>query len=153
MLAPVRLTRLTASVSIVDAQGRPTPVFLRYFNDVLKQLELTINGVIDAQGQALIALEQALDALSAAAEAQLTADEKLAQAQADELYVKQDTTPPWGAPAGSADRSTLPAYSAPTVSPTPTQAEVQGIADAAQALNRRVTALISDLVAAEALTG
>jgi len=167
MLTTIRLSRLSALTPITDGQGRPTPLFLRYFNDVLGQLENTINGVIDAQAaaeeaqaQALTALEQALDALteavaatSAAQAAQTTADGKLSVAQANDLYVLQDATPTWSAPSGSVDRGAFTSYTAPTISAAPTQAEVQAVADAVQVASRHLAGLVGDLITVEALKG
>lgn len=174
MLKPVRLSRLGAASAIVDGQGRPTALFIRYFNDLLQQLEATINGVIaaqiaaeEAQAQALAALEQALDALTeavaassaaavaqdAAAEAQETADTKLGETQANALYVRQDGTPDWTAPTGTSDRGTFASYTAPVISATPTQAEVQAVADATQVVSRHLAALVGDLLTIEALSG
>lgn len=167
MLELVRLSRLSAQAPIVDQQGRPTPMFMRYFNDVLGQLEKTINGVIEAQAaaeiaqaQALLAFEQALDALTeavaattAAAAAQTTADGKLSAAQANDLYVKQDGTPDWQAPTGTGERGTFASFTAPTISASPTQAEVQAVANAVQTASRHLAALVGDLIVVEALKG
>lgn len=160
MLEMIRLSRLSAQSPIVDAQGRPTPLFMRYFNDVLGQLEKTINGVIDAQtaaaeaqAQADLAQDQAIDAIAQAIAAQATADGKLSAAQADNLYVKQDGTPDWQTPTGTGERGTFASYTAPTISATPTQAEVQAVANAVQTASRHLTALVGDLIVVEALKG
>jgi len=54
----------------------------------------------------------------------------------------------WTAATGTASRSTFATYTAPTISASPTQAEVQAVADAVQALSRHMKALIDDLKAA-----
>lgn len=160
MLDLIRLSRLSAQSPIVDTQGRPTPLFMRYFNDVLGQLEKTINGVIDAQtaaataqAQADLAQDQAIDAIAQAVAAQATADGKLSAVQADALYVKQDATPDWVAPTGTTDRGGFVSYAAPTISATPTQAEVQAVANAVQDASRHLAALVGDLITVEALKG
>lgn len=51
----------------------------------------------------------------------------------------------WSAATGTATRSAIATYSAPTISSPPTQAEVQAIADALQAWSRRTKALGDDL--------
>ena len=51
----------------------------------------------------------------------------------------------WGAATGTVDRAAWTAYSAPTVSATYTQAEIQAIANAVQANSRHLAALQQDL--------
>lgn len=51
----------------------------------------------------------------------------------------------YGLPTGTLSRASFAAYSAPTVSNPPTQAEVQGIANALQAHSQVLAALITDL--------
>jgi hypothetical protein len=51
----------------------------------------------------------------------------------------------YGAPSGTLDRTTFATYAAPTVSNPPTQAEVQALANAVQALSRHLAAVITDL--------
>lgn len=53
----------------------------------------------------------------------------------------------WTAATGTAQRSGFAAYSSPTISNPPTQAEVQAIADAVQDLARTLKALMDDLIA------
>lgn len=52
----------------------------------------------------------------------------------------------WAAQTGTAARGAYATYSAPSISVVPTQAEVQGIADAVQAADRRLKALTDDLI-------
>ena len=61
-------------------------------------------------------------------------------------YVAKDTTTNWVAQTGTAERTTMATYTAPTISNPPTQAEVQALANAVQALSRRQKALIDDLL-------
>lgn len=53
----------------------------------------------------------------------------------------------WGAPTGVTDKTSFATYVAPAISATPTQAEVQAVANAAQATSRHLAALINDLIA------
>lgn len=62
-------------------------------------------------------------------------------------FVGTVTTSGWASPTGTADRTTFSTYSAPTISASPTQAEVQAIADAVQVHSQRLKALIDDLKA------
>lgn len=57
----------------------------------------------------------------------------------------------WGNPTGAAERTAFATYTAPTISNPPTQAEVQAVADALQAVSRHLKALIDDLKAAGAI--
>jgi len=153
MLKPIRLTRLSSQVQIADAQGRPTPVFMRYFNDTLDRIEGAVNGVIDAQLAADQAQEAANMAQATGEAAQIAADEKITKAEADGLYVQQDMTPTWQPGAGAADRGAFTVYAAPTISDPPTAAEVQALANAEQASQRHLKALLDDLIANSTVTG
>ena len=51
----------------------------------------------------------------------------------------------YGAPTGTVSRATFATYTAPVISAIPTQAEVQAIADALQAVSRTLAALVTDL--------
>lgn len=61
-------------------------------------------------------------------------------------------TSAYGAMTGTATRSAIATYTAPTISDPPTQAQVQAIANALQALSRRVKAIGDDLQAKDILT-
>lgn len=52
----------------------------------------------------------------------------------------------WTAATGTANRATFATYTAPTISASPTQAEVQAVADAAQVNSRTLKALLDDLI-------
>lgn len=161
MLKPVRLTQLTQAQPIVDAQGRPASAFLRYFNDALSKIENAFNGIISAQNAANAAqssadnaAQDASDAQTSASSAQTTADNaltvansKLSQSMADSRYVRQSQTPTWSPATGTVDRTAYAAYVSPTISATPTQAEVQAVSDAVQSLSQHVAALLNDLAA------
>lgn len=114
----------------------------------------------DAADQAAIdagvADAKAVDAGVAAESAQGTADAAMTRAddaydRGDEAYARAETKVAknfgavWEAATGTAARTAYAAYTAPTISNPPTQAEVQGVADAVQAMSRRMVALISDL--------
>lgn len=106
------------------------------------------------------AAESAAAAATGAQDAADTAafDAAAALALADDAYdlagtkVTKSLGPAWAAPSGIQARSTLAAYVAPTISGPPTQAEVQALADAVQAMSRALVAVIADLRANEALT-
>lgn len=101
-----------------------------------------------AQGAADAAAGTASAAATAAVAAQNRADDAydLAATKAD-----KSTGASWAAPSGTEARTGISAYSAPTISNPPTQAEVQAIADAVQTLSRAVVALITDLRATGAI--
>jgi hypothetical protein len=67
------------------------------------------------------------------------------RSDADGRYVNQGNTAAWGPASGTLSRSAYSSYTAPTVSNPPTQAEVQGVANAVASLSQHVAALISDL--------
>ncbi len=52
----------------------------------------------------------------------------------------------WAAQTGTASRATYATYTAPDISASPTEAEVQAIADALQRVDRRLKALTDDLI-------
>lgn len=60
-------------------------------------------------------------------------------------HLAKSTFTPWAAWSGTADRTTHATYTAPTISASPTQAEVQAIADALQSASRAIKALIDDV--------
>jgi len=153
MLEPVRLSRITAQVQITDPQGRPTPVFMRYFNDTLKLIETTINGVVDAQNAADAARLAADTAQETGEQAQFTADGKISQDDADKLYVARDATPEWMPATGDADRSSFAVYQAPIITDPPTAAQVQALANAAQTMHQHMKALVDDLILNSTVTG
>lgn len=59
--------------------------------------------------------------------------------------VAKTTFTTWVAATGTAERTTFATYTSPTISATPTQAEVQAVSDHVQILSRRLKALIDDL--------
>jgi hypothetical protein len=110
-----------------------------------------VAGVVaeEAQGTADAAMMRADDAYDRGDEAYERADEAYDYA---DTKVAKDFGATWGAATGIAARTAYEAYEAPTISNPPTQAEVQGVADAVQAMSRRMVALISDLRANGALS-
>lgn len=82
----------------------------------------------------------------------MTADAALTPAEGDARYVGQSLGPVFAAASGTPDRSTFATYTAPTVSNTYTQAEVQAIAAAAQINSQHLKAMIDDLRANKALS-
>jgi hypothetical protein len=153
VIEPIRLPRLSAMAGIADSEGRPTPLFMRYFNDVLARVETAFGGIIDALNQAEAAQQSADTAQGSADQAQLTADGKLSKTDADGYYVAQDDTPPWGTPAGPIARDAFTTYTAPVLSTPPTQAELQALADALGQASQHFGALVTDLIGADVVDG
>lgn len=58
----------------------------------------------------------------------------------------------YGTPTGTLSRATFASYTAPTISNPPTQAEVQAVANALQAVSQTLAALITDMEANGNLT-
>ena len=58
-------------------------------------------------------------------------------------YVRKLTG--WDTPTGTLARTTFATYTAPTISASPTQAEVQALADHVQILSQRLAAVITDV--------
>lgn len=65
----VTLADLQQSIPVVDTEGRPSPVFLRFINGSIRALKNGVNAVIDAQNAAAAATAAASAATSAAASA------------------------------------------------------------------------------------
>lgn len=63
----------------------------------------------------------------------------------DGIQVVSNRVTGWTAPTGTAARATFATYAAPDISTTPTEAEVQALADHVQVLSQRMKALIDDL--------
>lgn len=147
-LTQIRIPNITQTNPIVDKDGRASNEFIRRLNDVFKTITSAVNGIITAQNAAD---QAAADAASAqgtanqgvgdAAAAQATADSALALAT---TAVQQDVGPAWADATGTASRTAYASYVAPTISVAPTQAEVQGIANAVQDLSRHFVAFVND---------
>jgi hypothetical protein len=73
----LRLGRLQQTVSIVDAQGRPTPYFQRFYNDTVQAIEEAVG----ANAQTLLGLQQTLMALQASQETAQAAQQAANNAQ------------------------------------------------------------------------
>lgn len=71
----VTLASLQQSMPIVDAQGRPTPVFLSFINGTIQSLKNSVNDLIDIQNAVDAANAAAAAANDAAAAAQGAADD------------------------------------------------------------------------------
>lgn len=179
-MANLNLPLLPPGASLVDDQGRASSQFTQYWQQFKGAIEGAINGIagvlaaaLAAQGSADLAAAAAAAAqttasgastaagtaqttasaaASAAATAQTTANGKLSQATADGLYVHQDLGPAWAAPSGTLSRAAYAAYVSPTISNPPTQAEMQAVSDALQALSRAMVGVITDLKANGALS-
>lgn len=63
--------------------------------------------------------------------------------------VAKNTDTGWTAPTGTGSKAGFATYTAPTISPAPTQAEVQAIADAVQALSQTLKSVIDGLLTSE----
>lgn len=61
--------------------------------------------------------------------------------------ISVDPAGTYGTPTGTLSRATFATYTAPVITPVPTQAEVQDIADALQAVSQTLAALITDMEA------
>lgn len=94
------------------------------------------------------AQQEAVDALQEANEDQnltLTSlDTRIDHFELLEPFVRQDQGPAWTAPAATASRAALPAYSAAAISNPPTQAEVQAIATQLAAVTGAAAGVITD---------
>jgi hypothetical protein len=121
-----RLPALDKAAPIVQPDGRITPYFQRFWQN------LTFTAVDGANQNADIT---ALEADISTINGQITA---LTSAKAAKLTGFTAAT-------GTADRTTFATYTAPTISASPTQAEVQAIANAVQVLSRHMKAMIDDL--------
>lgn len=122
-------------------------------------------GVADAasaQGTADVARTEAATAQTTADGAQVTADNaqtsaNTAQTRADDAYTLAEQKaglsagPAWAAPSGTLSRASLASYTAATISNPPTQAQVQAVANALQAVSQAMVALITDLRATGAI--
>jgi cell wall-associated NlpC family hydrolase len=128
-----RLPGLDKAAPIVDPQGRITPYFQRFWQN----LSFT---AIDGANQSsdVAALQSAVTTINGQIS---TINTSLAG------KVAKSTFTSWAAATGTAERTTFATYTAPTISASPTQVEVQAIADHVQILSRRLKALIDDLIA------
>jgi uncharacterized protein YukE len=138
------LPLLPPFLPITDPNGAASASFQAFWQQFAAQITTNIEAVTNAENTAT-------GAQAAADAAQATADSKIDQATADGLYVHRDGTATWATPTGTFDRTTFATYSAPVISNPPTQAEVQGVANAVQNMSRHLAALISDLRAIHAL--
>lgn len=68
------------------------------------------------------------------------------------LKVDKATSTGWTAATGTAAKNTFATYTAPTISASPTQAEVQAIANHVQILSRQLKAVKDALLGAEVIT-
>lgn len=169
----IYLTRLQQGVAIVQADRSADPNFTIWWEEVVKQIEQSINEIIEAQeaaaaadaaaaaaqGTADGAQTTADGAATAAGDAQSTADTALGLAQ---TAVQQEVGPSWADATGTADRTAFSPTSPVgpfSVSNPPTQAEVQAIGSALvtvsndlQDATQHIVALVNDLYANKALT-
>lgn len=68
MLQRVDIGDLQQTMPVVDGDGRPSPMFLRFLNGAIRQLKVNLNLVIDAQNAASAANEAAAAANAATAQ-------------------------------------------------------------------------------------
>ena len=78
----VNLSDLQQSMPVVDADGRPNPVFLRFINGAIRSLKNGVNSLIDVQNAVIAANAAAAAATAAAATANATATTATAAAAA-----------------------------------------------------------------------
>lgn len=96
-LAPINLTELQGADPIVDKEGRPSRVFLRFINGSIRSLKNGINGIqsaLDAAGIATAAAATATAAAAAAtsATAAASAEQALVNSYMDPTSVISATT-------------------------------------------------------------
>lgn len=142
-----RLTRLPKDIQIVDANGRVTIAFQKWWQTLVETNEKQ-EGIQDGLIADLTAAVAAIvDAQAAADAAQAAADAAQTDVNAIDLtpYVLKNQSPAWDSPTGTVARTTFAAYAGQTVSNPPTQAEMQAIDDHLVVLSRRVAALVTDL--------
>lgn len=162
--------QLQQRIPFVDSGGLLSNEALRFLNDAFKALAKNTEEVAtalsnalaaslaaaQAQSDATTAANDAADAANTAAAAALAA--ATAQSTAESAggiaatAVQQNLGPSWSAPSGTASRASFATYTAPVISASPTQAEVQGVADAVQAVSRALKAAVDDLRANGALS-
>lgn len=116
---------LDKAAPIVDATGRITPYFQRFWQNLSFTAAAGAEGAFDF-GPQIATINSQITTLQTGKAAKLTG---------------------FTAATGTADRSTFATYAAPTISASPTQAEVQAIADHVQILSRHIKAMIDDLKA------
>lgn len=73
MISPINLSDLQQNLAVVDGDGRPSPVFLRFINGAIKSLKNGVNSLIDVQNAVDAANAAAAAATAAAATANATA--------------------------------------------------------------------------------
>lgn len=84
----VNLATLQQSLAIVDAQGRPTPAFLRFVNGSIQSLKNGVNAIIDAQNAADAATAAAAAANAAAAAASGATDASVREQALVNSYIE-----------------------------------------------------------------
>lgn len=127
-----RAPALDKAAPIVDVQtGRITPYFQRFWQNLSFTATTGAN-----QSSDIAAIQSEITTING----QITAINTSLSGK-----VAKATFTPWVTATGTAERTTFATYTAPTISSSPTQAEVQAIADHVQILSRRMKALIDDL--------
>lgn len=116
---------LDKAAPIVDATGRITPYFQRFWQNLSFTAAAGAEGAFDF-GPQIATINSQITTLQTGKAAKLTG---------------------FTAATGTADRSTFATYAAPTISASPTQAEVQAIANHVQILSRHIKAMVDDLKA------
>lgn len=137
--------------SELERAGFSTPLI-----NVLEKVA-KLSDTIDALGGVQTTVATVTDDLTDANNTIDTLDARIDAIEAftasDARYVKQDVGPNWSTTSGTATRAAYATYVSPTISATPTQAEVQAVSDAVQAASQRIKAIIDDLTANGALKG
>ena len=116
---------LDKAAPIVDESGRITPYFQRFWQNLSFTAAAGAEGAFDF-GPQISTINTQITALQTGKASKLTG---------------------FTAATGTADRSTFATYTAPTISASPTQAEVQAIANHLQIISRHLKAMIDDLKA------
>lgn len=101
--------------------------------------------LVDAHGRATPYFQKTLLSISR------FADQGAASAPDVTTKVDKGTSAGWSAATGTASKAAFATYTAPTISNPPTQAEVQAIANAVQAISQHIKALIDALLTAQVI--
>jgi hypothetical protein len=116
---------LDKAAPIVDASGRITPYFQRFWQNLSFTAAAGAEGAFD-YGPQITTINGQITTINT---------------------TKANKLSTFTAATGTADRSTFATYAAPTISASPTQAEVQAIANHLQVISRHLKAIIDDLKA------
>jgi len=144
----MQLPRLQRTFPLTGTGGVPSQAFQIWWQRFAEQIETQLDA-INGNAADILAIGgdlSAVDVSLASLDARIDAYDALAP------FVREDQTPAWADPTGTLARTTFAAASSFTVSATPTQAEVQAIADHLVLVSQRLAAVLTDLRANNVLT-